>query len=191
MKQLRPLRRSARDLVPYSHSSSILGCHNYKAFHLSYPSLLQSQDSLYHNMACSIYLPRSSNIEMYLEAVIKRVWRCTWRRCWSELEGHDWASLEMHFDVMINGDWGSTWRWSIWDGRSGGRLDGSWDSIHWLTRNRGNVESWVQQSPPRDERLPGSRRQSILGRSCTHGICCTRYILYLEYTVLGVCCTQC
>jgi len=26
-------------------------------------------------------------------------------------------------------------------GRSGGRCDGSCDSIHWLTRNRGNVES--------------------------------------------------
>jgi len=129
---------------------------------------------------------RSSNFEMHLEAVIKQFWRCTWRLCSCELGGHDRASLEMHLDAKINGDWGSTWRWSIQDGRLEGRHDGSWDSIHWLTPNGGNVESWVQQGPPRDERLAGSGRQSILGRCCTHGVCSTRCMLYSVYAVLGV-----
>jgi hypothetical protein len=37
---------------------------------------------------------------MYLEAVIERVWRCTWRLRWREvrdaLGDRDQASLEMH-----------------------------------------------------------------------------------------------
>jgi len=50
--QPRLLHTSAGDLVPYSHSSSsnITTRH----FVLSYSSLLQSQDSLHHNMACII-----------------------------------------------------------------------------------------------------------------------------------------
>jgi len=52
-------------------------------------------------------------------------------------------------------------------GPFGGRRDGSWDSIHWLTCNCRNVESWVQQHPPRDEKLAGSVRLSILGWCCT------------------------
>jgi len=35
--------------------------------------------------------------------------------------------------------------------------------MHWLTHNCGNVENSVQHGLPRDERLAGSRRQSILG----------------------------
>ena len=37
-----------------THSSGVLGFHNCKAFHLSYVSLLQSQDLLHHDMACII-----------------------------------------------------------------------------------------------------------------------------------------
>jgi len=43
--------------------------------------------------------------EMHLEAVIERVWRCTWRLRSSELRdalgGGDRVSLEMHFEAMI------------------------------------------------------------------------------------------
>jgi len=81
------------------------------------------------------------NSEMHWEAVIERVWRCTWRPRVSELRdamgGRDWASLDMHLEAeiqstqrctpscdraslemhlqqaMIEGDWRSTWRWSI------------------------------------------------------------------------------
>ena len=65
-----------------------------------------------------------------LQAVIERVWRytgrprsselrrCTWRPWSSEfgdaLWGCDRASLEMHLQAMIERDWRSTWRRSIW-----------------------------------------------------------------------------
>jgi hypothetical protein len=67
---------------------------------------------------------------MHLEAVIERVWRCTWRPSSSELRdavggrdqvelrdalgGCDRASWEMHLEAMVGRDWRSTWRWSIW-----------------------------------------------------------------------------
>jgi len=45
------------------------------------------------------------NSEMHLEAVIERVWRCTWRLRSSELRdalaGRDRVSLEMHLEAMI------------------------------------------------------------------------------------------
>jgi len=110
--------------------------------------------------------PRSCNSEMHLEAVIERVWRCTWRPWLIEIGG-----------VLGGGQSGG--------GRSGERCDGSWDSIHWLTRNRGNVGNWVQHGLLRDERLAGSGRQSILGW------CSTQCMLYSVYAVLGVCCTRC
>jgi len=59
---------------------------------------------------------------MHLEVVIERVWRCTWRPRSIKIGG-----------VLGGGQSAG--------GRSGGRCDGSCDSIHWLTRNRGNVES--------------------------------------------------
>jgi len=45
------------------------------------------------------------NSEIHSEAVIERVWRCTWRPRLRELRdalgGHDRASLEMHFEAII------------------------------------------------------------------------------------------
>ena len=45
------------------------------------------------------------NSEMHLEAVIERVWTCTWRLRWSELRdalgGRDRASLNMHLEAEI------------------------------------------------------------------------------------------
>jgi len=98
---------------------------------------------------------------MHLEAVSERVWRCTWRP-WSSVIG----------GVLGGGRSGG--------GRSGGRCDGSWDSIHWLTGNRGNVESSVQSGPPRDEWLSGSGRQSMFGW------CSARCMQCSVYAVLGV-----
>jgi len=71
--------------------------------------------------------PRS--IGIYFEAVIKLVWRCTWRPGWSELRrctwrpwsiefgealgGRDEGNSEMHFEAVIDWDWGCTGRpWS-------------------------------------------------------------------------------
>jgi len=69
------------------------------------------------------------------------------------------VNSEMHSDAVTERVWGCNGRlWSreiggvLGGGLFGGRCDGSWDSIHWLTCNGGNVESWVQH-PPRDEKL--------------------------------------
>jgi len=69
---------------------------------------------------------------MYFEAVIKRVWRCT---------SGPWSSVIEGVLAVSRFDWG----------RSGGRCDGSCNSIHWLTHNGGNVESWVQYVPLRHD----------------------------------------
>jgi len=117
------------------------------------------------------------NTEMHFEAVIEWVWRWPWRPRSSELRdalgSRDQSSLEMHWEGVIERVWTCTYRlWSseiggvLGGGQFGGRRDGSWDSIHWLTCNRGNAESWVQH-PPRDEKLAGSGRLSILGWCCT------------------------
>jgi len=54
------------------------------------------------------------NSEMHLEAVIERVWRCTWRLRSSELRdalgGRDRASLEMHLETEIEWTQRCTWR---------------------------------------------------------------------------------
>jgi len=125
-----------------------------------------------------------SNSDIHLEAVFERVWRCTWRP--------RLCNSEMQLEAVIVRLWKCTWRpWSIkiggelgrgWSGgnRSGGRCNGSWDSIHWLTHNFGKVESWVQWGPPRYERLAGSGVQSNLGWYSTQ---CMQYSVY---AVLGV-----
>jgi len=38
----------------------------------------------------------------------------TWRPWKCELGGCDRATLEMHLEAIIEWDWKSTWRWSIW-----------------------------------------------------------------------------
>ena len=105
----------------------------------------------YHNRA---------SLEIHLEALIEWTQICAWRQ---------WSS-EMHLESVIEPvERYSCMPWMIkigailWGGRSGGRRDGNWDSIYWLTRNGGDVESSVQQYPPRDEKLAGSRILSNLG----------------------------
>jgi len=54
---------------------------------------------------------------MHFEAMIERVWRCTWRPRSSELRdalgGRDRASLEMQLETVIERDWTSTWGRSL------------------------------------------------------------------------------
>jgi len=101
-----------------------------------------------------------SSLEMHWEAVIERVWRCTWRPWLSEfghaLGGRDQVNSEMNWEAVTERIWRCTCRpWSsqiggiLGGGRFGGRRDGSWDSIHWLTCNwmrnwlgAGDCQSW-------------------------------------------------
>jgi len=122
-----------------------------------------------------------ASLEMHLEAIIEWV-------CGYALAAHDSANLEAAIEQV----WRCTWRpWSRQIGgvlgggqsassSSGGRQVVSWDYIHWLTRNCGNVENWVQHGLPKDERLAGSGRQLMFGW------CSTQCIEYLVYA-----CTRC
>jgi len=115
--------------------------------------------------------------DMHLEVEMEWTQRCTWRPWSREFEhalgGRDQVNSEMHSEAVTERVWRCTCRlWSseigrvLGRGRFGGRRDGSWDSIHCLTCNCGNVESWVQH-PPRDGKLAGSGKLSILGWCCT------------------------
>jgi len=112
-----------------------------------------------------------ASLGMHLQTEIEWTERCTWRKWLSEfgdaLGGRDWVNSEMHLEAVIECIWRYTWRpWSInigevlGGGRSGERRDGSWHSIHWLICKCGNVERCVDL--PRDEKLAGSGRQSIM-----------------------------
>jgi len=133
-----------------------------------------------------------ASLEMHWVAVIERVWRCTFRP-WSSEVGdaigdRDLVNSEMHLEAVIAQVWRCTCRlWSseiggvLRSGRCGGRRDGWWDSIHWLTCNCGNVESWVQH-PPRDGKLAGSGKLAESGRLSILGWCCTWCMLYTLLT---------
>ena len=146
--------------------------------------------------------------EMHSEAAMERVWRCTDARMeWTQR--CIWRPSSIKIGGVLGGGWsGGDWYEGGQSGgsesggaRSGGMCDGSSDSIHWSTRNCGNVEIWVQHSLLRAERLAGSGRQSILGWCSTRcmqysvntvlGVCCSRCMQYSVYAVLGVCCTRC
>ena len=90
------------------------------------------------------------SLEMQLAAMIVRVWRCACTPSLCELGGRNRANLEIHLQAVIERVWRCTWRpcsseigGGLGGGQSGGsslggRPDGT---IHWLTRNCGNVES--------------------------------------------------
>jgi len=135
-------------------------------------------------------------LEMNFGAMIEGVWRCNWRPWLCKLGSRNRASLEMHFQaVIMNSEthWEAViepvWRcncrlWSseiggvLGSGWYGGRRDGSWDSIHWLTCNWRKVDSWVQQHPPRDWKLAGRGKLAGSGRLLILGWCCTWCMLY-------------
>jgi len=154
-----------------------------------------------------------ASLEMQLEALIEQDWLCTWRLWLCELGCANRASLDIHLEVIIELVWRCTWRpWSseiagvLGGGQSGGgslggRQDRSRDSVHWVTHNCANIENCVQHRLPRDERLAGSGRESILEwcsmwcmQYSVHavlGVRCNRYMLYSVYAILGVCYTRC
>ena len=65
-----------------------------------------------------------ASLEMQLETETEWTQKCTGRGWSSEfgdaLGGRDRASLEMHLQAIMEGDWRSTWRWSIWRWLMGG-----------------------------------------------------------------------
>jgi len=128
------------------------------------------------------------NSKMHWAAMIERVWTCTWS-LWANKDaaahgGYNRVNIEMHSKALIE----TIWRCSCWlrsseiggepaGGWSSGRrlwwrCEGSWCSLYWIACNCGNVKSWLQQHPPSDEKLIGSKRLSILGW------CCPWYMLY-------------
>jgi len=147
--------------------------------------------------------PSSSILEMRLETGIEWTQRCTWRPGSSKfgdaLGDQDRVNSEMHLYAVIERVWRCTWRpWSSQCGRvhgggqSGGgslegRCDGSWDSIHWLTGNWGNVENRAQHGQPRGE--TGCEWETIdLGMMQyavheVHRVCSTQCMLYSVYTL--------
>jgi len=107
---------------------------------------------------------------------------CTWRRRSNELRdalrgryrvnsedalgGRDRSGLEMHSEAVTERVWKCTCRlWSseiggvLGCGRFGGRRDGSWDSIHWLTCNW--MRNWLGVGDCR------SWDDAVLGVCCT------------------------
>jgi len=93
---------------------------------------------------CALVGSNWIGLEIVLEPTIEQVWRCYWRPWSSEIGGVPGGS-------------------QAGGGSLGGRRKGSSDSIHWITCNCWNIENSVQHDLPRDEKLAGSRRQSVLG----------------------------
>ena len=89
--------------------------------------------------SCELAGRNRASLEIHLEAIIERVWRCTWRPWSSEfrdaLGGCDWVRLETHFEAVIERVWRYTGRqWLSEIGRvlGGGRWTARRDSIHQL-----------------------------------------------------------
>ena len=89
-------------------------------------------------------------------------------------------------------------------GRSAGRWDGCWNTIHSIMCNCGNVESCIKQCMPRAETLAGSSRlYSVYAVHIVYTTPCMQHSMYailhicsvlcaqnLVYAALGVCTTQ-
>jgi len=130
-----------------------------------------------------------ASLKMLIEALIEWVWSYS-------LGGYDAGSLEIHLEAVMERVWrytGRSWLRKIvvlggslsGGSSSGGRGNSSWDCIHWLTCNCGNVEDWVQHGLLTDLKVAGSGRQSILGW------CSMPCMKSSVYAVIGVCCTWC
>jgi len=132
----------------------------------------------------------------HFKAVIKRHWRCTWRPCLCELEGHDRASSEFHLEAEIKWVWRYTFgchdRATLEEYLEAGNLEAVvWDGgatgaetlfIHQLVLV-GMWQNCVHHGLPTDERL--AVRQLI------SGWCSVWCMQGSVYAVLGVIRTQC
>ena len=121
-----------------------------------------------------------ANLEMHLEAVIEL--GCEWARLWLSKAVIDkvWRCTCRPWSSEIGGVFGGS---RSGGGGWGGRHDGSWDCIHWLTRNSGNVVHWVQHGLRRDWVGAGDSRCCV---DAVCRVCSTQCFLYSVYAVLGV-----
>jgi len=106
--------------------------------------------------------------EGHLEAVIKQVWRPSLSEFADAFEDPAWLRLNGYLEVV---------KWEGVDGT--GDTDRYWNCIHSITLSCENVECWVQQDPPSDDR-PEIRDWLWAGES---PLC--------DYGVLGKCYTEC
>jgi len=109
-----------------AHSTSVTPVSPYthrRSFHLCYPCISVHPPSLFNDI---FGVRHWSSVGMHWEAVIVRVWRCTWRRRWSELRdalgGRDWLSLEMHWEAQM--EWTQRCTWRPWSSEFGDALGG-------------------------------------------------------------------
>jgi len=146
---------------------------------------------------------------MHLQAVIERVWKCTWRPWSSEFDDalgrHHQARVEEYLEAVNRrhtGCWHSihplvnsqpwecdevTLPLSSHGGMAVavdhfGRHAKHWSYILWSTPNRGNV---------RKNDDPGWMLYSVYQCVLVLGVCCTWCVLYLVYVGLRVRCTWC
>jgi len=118
---------SSRTVVKHSYIHAICVVqHGRGSLHILWPSS-KLRDALGGRNRASL--------EIHLEAVTERGWRCIWMPWRSEFrdthEGCDWASSEMHWDAVIERGWRCTWRtWSCEFGDAlGGHDRANLDSV--------------------------------------------------------------
>ena len=85
-----------------------------RSVHLQYPCMSVNPPLIINDILGYLY---RASLEMHFEAVIERVWTCTWRPRSSELSdalgGRDTPSWEMNFEVVMERVWGCSFRpWS-------------------------------------------------------------------------------
>jgi len=151
------------------------------------------------------------SFESHLEAMIRSVYSCPLRPGSLEFEGINRDSLEIHLEAMM--DWVRRCNWSPWSSEMreerdleavDGRHAGCWDSINRSSNLQLCECDEVTLSLSSYRELAGGSQSvgrypvgwsQIQGSTNNHendGKTDTlRWMLYLVYTLLSVCCTEC
>jgi len=138
-----------------AHSTSVTPVSSYtyrRSIHLHFPCISVHRPSLLNDI---LGVRDRSSLQMHWEAVIERVWRCTWRPRWNELSdalgGRDRASQEMQWEAQM--EWTQRCTWRPWSSRLGDALGG---------RDRVNSEMHLKAVIERVSRCTGRPRWSEL-----------------------------
>ena len=125
---------------------------------------------------------------MHFEADIEWTHRCNgrpWLNGYGDaIGGRDRVNSGIHLVAVIKREWRCARAWLIKIGAElrGGRFgssgferrsNGSWDSIHWITHNVGNVENWVQHGALREQWDWLGAEDSQSWDDAALGVCCT------------------